>query len=80
MVNDDRLERLLQSLKYPAMNERRNHVSKSYTGTFQWVLDADGIASNDDSEHNRWDNFGDWLKSGNDIYWISGKPGSGKAP
>jgi len=125
-ASDDRLQRLLQSLKYPAMNERRNHVSKSSTGTFKWVLDADGsasdsdnasdgdsasdydsasnddsasdedITSEDDSElgfdssferwhphrvsnNNRWDNLGDWLKSENDMYWISGKPGSGKS-
>ncbi|KAH7025060.1 uncharacterized protein B0I36DRAFT_387436 [Microdochium trichocladiopsis] len=26
-----------------------------------------------------WDNFGDWLKSDDKLYWISGKPGSGKS-
>ena len=26
-----------------------------------------------------WDNFSDWLKSESNIYWISGKPGSGKS-
>ncbi|KAI1455212.1 hypothetical protein F4805DRAFT_285719 [Annulohypoxylon moriforme] len=27
----------------------------------------------------QWDNFSDWLKSDSNIYWISGKPGSGKS-
>lgn len=25
-----------------------------------------------------WDSFGDWLRSDNTVYWISGKPGAGK--
>ena len=104
MVNDDHFRRLLRSLKYPAMNERRNQVSQSHTGTFQWILGADGSISDDDNsfddhgsawdsdsnpngdsawksdcEDGRWDHLGDWLKSDNDIYWISGKPGSGKS-
>lgn len=30
-------------------------------------------------EDKPWDNFNDWLKSESKIYWISGKPGSGKS-
>ncbi|RYP51293.1 hypothetical protein DL769_010831 [Monosporascus sp. CRB-8-3] len=30
-------------------------------------------------DHTSWDSFIEWLKSDNDIYWISGKAGSGKS-
>lgn len=32
-----------------------------------------------DEEETSRDSFVNWLKSGNDLYWISGKPGSGKS-
>lgn len=151
-------ERLLRSLKFPAMNERLNQVVESYESTFEWILrsraasdnsasdddtsecssgdddgfenmeqsidehvanskaveslsqrgismladDADSLSDDagqlsDDStsdqqtgepilrhtcgtkEDDLWDNFGDWLKSDSTLYWISGKPGSGKS-
>ncbi|KAK4461541.1 hypothetical protein QBC42DRAFT_92312 [Cladorrhinum samala] len=42
------------------------------------------VSANDDSLntldlHRRSDNFSEWLKSDNDLFWISGKPGSGKS-
>jgi len=86
-----RREQFLASLKYPSMNERRNHITPSFGNTSEWILDEDD--SEDDSEadgstlsaedrvkaEKPWDNFNDWLKSDNSIYWISGKPGSGKS-
>lgn len=87
-------ERLLRSLKFEHMNERRNQVTPSHSGTFSWVLrdskDGDGssdIAGTWDQDANTrdvphvdisWDRFPDWLRSTAPAYWISGKPGSGK--
>ncbi|OTA68003.1 hypothetical protein K449DRAFT_317405, partial [Hypoxylon sp. EC38] len=70
-------DQLLQSLRFPAMNERKNNLSKSHERTFQWVF----YTPEDDchAKYTQWDNFSDWLKSDSDIYWISGKPGSGKS-
>ncbi|KAL8282381.1 hypothetical protein RB600_005709 [Gaeumannomyces tritici] len=71
--NAARLQKLLGSFKFPALNERRNHVSVSLEGTFNWILD-------DDTEDVQpWDNFLDWLKSESKKYWIQGKPGAGKS-
>ncbi|KAL8336778.1 hypothetical protein RB601_008326 [Gaeumannomyces tritici] len=68
-----RLQKLLGSFKFPALNERRSHVSLSLEGTFNWILD-------DDTEDVQpWDNFLDWLKSESKKYWIQGKPGAGKS-
>jgi hypothetical protein len=131
--------RLLGSLKYDGMNERRNMVKFSHTDTFRWIfgeklhtlqsiediqlddsgLDesttlklhsdqpsdsrphsgsshSDNLPSNPsatpnskpesssqptrgESQVTNWNSFSDWLKSDDSIYWISGKPGSGKS-
>ncbi|KAK7984543.1 hypothetical protein PG989_011945 [Apiospora arundinis] len=97
---DAKRHRLLQSLKFDRMNERRNLVSSSHPRTFTWMLrdgsERDGTQSPDESLddesyynwHNydlelsyathSWDSFSDWLRSTDTVYWISGKPGSGK--
>ena len=91
-----RREKLLESLKFPGMNERWNHVTESYERTFEWIFDSDGesyagVRSDigtpqtelrqllDAYKYKTWDNFHDWLKSESNIYWINGKPGSGKS-
>lgn len=105
-VDQAKSERLLQSLKYPGFNERRNEVREAHTNTFQWVFAGDGEESaGSDSEPDsepdseseleselesepesqpeinvaKWDSFSNWLKSTDTVYWISGKPGSGKS-
>ncbi|KAI1414461.1 hypothetical protein F5Y13DRAFT_158602 [Hypoxylon sp. FL1857] len=65
----------LRSLRFPAMNERRNNLIDSHEKTFRWVFGTDDC----DVDYTPWDNFSDWLKSDCGIYWISGKPGSGKS-
>ncbi|SCV57185.1 related to small s protein [Fusarium fujikuroi] len=77
---------LLQSLRFPEMNSRRNHISENYPGTFDWVFknpidcdqgDVPGSAITTrlpDLNH-----FPTWLESDARQYWISGKPASGKS-
>lgn len=43
-----RRERLLRSLKFERMNERRNQVNESYPKTFRWVLDRHDSDDDDD--------------------------------
>lgn len=40
-VNQAKRERLLQSLRYPGLNERRNHVSDAYENTGKWIFAGD---------------------------------------
>lgn len=100
-IDQTRCERLLQSLKFPGFNERRNQVSEAYERTFQWIfMGDDGPTQEDPTESDledsdwedsdledidladpsqaSWDLFSNWLSSTADIYWITGKPGSGK--
>lgn len=41
-VTQAKRERLLQSLKYPGFNERRNQVSEAYKSTGSWIFAGDG--------------------------------------
>ncbi|KAF4333082.1 small s [Fusarium beomiforme] len=81
---------LLQSIRFPEMNSRKNHISENYPGTFDWVFE------NVDDDEDRDDTldspmpadttrpadlncFPTWLESGNQQFWVSGKPASGKS-
>lgn len=47
-------------------------MAEAHRQTLQWVLQPS------DTEQ-PWDNLPEWLKNGSDIYWVRGKPGSGKS-
>ncbi|KAK0638541.1 hypothetical protein B0T16DRAFT_359484 [Cercophora newfieldiana] len=101
-------ERLLQSLKYPTMNERRNQIVDPHFKTFEWIFhlpqSPDGSTSSEvGDEHQSETDDGDNTESSQDIhisdgryeaissfihwartptnqlFWICGKPGSGKS-
>ncbi|KAJ4264547.1 hypothetical protein NW762_005749 [Fusarium torreyae] len=112
-------EQLLQSLRFPEMNSRMNHISENYPGTFSWIFDAhhsfqsdhspsssleqsddDTRRSDEDDEEDEDDdmvnmdnmsesaftedstNLNDlptWLESDSKLFWVSGKPASGKS-
>ncbi|KAL9573479.1 hypothetical protein ACKAV7_002023 [Fusarium commune] len=65
--------RLLQSFHYRELNLRRNQIHPSYNDTFCWILEDNDIRWESDKS------FVTWLASDCQIYWISGKPGSGKS-
>ncbi|QPC58020.1 hypothetical protein HYE67_000251 [Fusarium culmorum] len=56
-------ETLINSLRFPEINERKNDLNPPASTTFQW----------------KWDSFTDWLVSSESCYWITGNPGSGKS-
>jgi len=63
--------RFSNSLKFPEMHERENHITARYSETFEWIFDA--------KSDKPWDSFPEWLRSGNGVFWISGKAGAGKS-
>jgi hypothetical protein len=67
----DQCEKFLKSLTYDTMNARRNRIIESHEKTLNWIFDST-IAG-------PWDSFLQWLESNQRIYWINGKPGSGKS-
>ncbi|KAI0835337.1 hypothetical protein F5Y06DRAFT_138452 [Hypoxylon sp. FL0890] len=67
MVNFAPVNMLVSSLDVPELHRRFEDIEKRSRYTFEWIYE------NDDLE------FSSWLRSGKGVYWISGKPGSGKS-
>ena len=73
---DDSIQRLLDRLYYNGLEERQHQVREAQIGTYEWILYPQ-------LEHSATGNsFTQWLSSPLEtkrIYWICGKPGSGKS-
>jgi len=66
-------DRLLRSLLFPSISERYTRVAKAHAATFEWIF------REPEHEDRPWSSFSQWLQSGDGIYWITGKAGSGKS-
>jgi hypothetical protein len=58
---------ILDSLRVPNLDLRMQEIETRADHTFDWVYDKPSVA------------LPKWLQRGQDIFWISGKPGSGKS-
>jgi hypothetical protein len=66
----------LQSLEFLQMDERKCQIPAAYKQTYEWIFE------DDESAVTRGFSFGHWLRShdgGPQIFWVRGKPGSGKS-
>lgn len=64
--------RILQSLQFPQMQERKEEISSAYENTYEWLFQADRRGQGD------WHSFVSWARRADNpqsIYWIHGKPG-----
>ncbi|KAG7055910.1 High-affinity nicotinic acid transporter, partial [Colletotrichum scovillei] len=59
---------ILKSLRFAQIIERRTEIPKAHQNTFEWIFQESTNV-----------NFSSWLQSPNGIFWITGKPGSGKS-
>lgn len=59
---------VLESLRFKTMSARLSRIQEAHGSTFNWIFDSNCDAG-----------FIDWLHKDRGIYWISGKPGSGKS-
>jgi hypothetical protein len=66
-------EAFLSNLRYEMMKDREGRFAEAYGSTFRWIFD------DRDEEPRKWSSFREWLKSDSQLYWISGKAGSGKS-
>ncbi|KAH6869681.1 hypothetical protein B0T10DRAFT_541623 [Thelonectria olida] len=66
--------KLLDRIRFRSMNDRREDVAPAHHKTLTWALKPPA-----DRETVEWDDLSLWLRSGSEIYWISGKAGSGKS-
>lgn len=87
-------ERLLGSLKFQEMNQRQNAITDPEDATFERIFRAyenttnvgetienRDVTDEDDTDEIDvvWQRFVDWLRSGEGLFWLQGKPGSGKS-
>ncbi|CAH0043630.1 unnamed protein product [Clonostachys solani] len=61
---------ILRGLTFERRTARHADITDAHRTTFEWMFKEDGVCEG---------NFLDWLKRGNGIFWVSGKPGSGKS-
>lgn len=71
----------LDSLAFPDMTSRHQSISPPATGTFEWIF-SDETLSDDENNSVKSElrgKFRRWLIGNKKVFWISGKPGSGKS-
>ena len=75
VVQEKRIrERILHKLAFRNMVDRERRISKAYRQTFEWIF------CDPKSDSRPWSSFKNFLeRSSKKIYWITGKPGSGKS-
>ena len=58
---------IFDTLLFPQINDREDGISSSYAKTFNWVFKDDTIG------------FTTWARIKSGLFWVTGKPGSGKS-
>ncbi|KAG8158210.1 hypothetical protein KVR01_011971 [Diaporthe batatas] len=70
--NVQRQQAILESLTFESRPVRHSQIAPAHKKTFKWAL-----TTNQDPTLGH--SIGSWLKQGDGIFWVSGKPGSGKS-
>lgn len=64
---------LTARLRFAGMEDRKEHIAEAYKRTFDWLFEDRQVHCAP------WSSFVDWLAGASDLYWITGKAGSGKS-
>ncbi|KAK3381239.1 hypothetical protein B0H63DRAFT_475148 [Podospora didyma] len=64
---------IMSSLWFPSMQDREDAIPEAHKATYRWIYREPIVSSR------KWDHFGQFLWSGSGVYWVTGKPGSGKS-
>jgi hypothetical protein len=65
---------VLENFRFLTMSDRREEVAEAHHATFEWIF-----RKSSSTKPCLQGSFLDWLRSGDGIYWINGKAGSGKS-
>jgi hypothetical protein len=68
----------IASLQYDGMIDRESRIATAHESTFRWVF-QDNQSQDHQSQMIKWSSFRKWLESDDQLYWITGKAGSGKS-
>ncbi len=66
---------ILRRLRFDTMTHREERMPNAYQTTFEWVFHQPPKVNGQQT----FDNYGEWLKGDEALYWITGKPGAGKS-
>ncbi|KAL1641927.1 hypothetical protein SLS58_005763 [Diplodia intermedia] len=70
--------KILSSLSFSDMASREGGIPKAYAKTFGWIFRTQ--RAGEQGQELQWTGFPAWLReTSGSIYWITGKPGSGKS-
>ena len=67
---------ILRQLDFQDRSDRSDRISKAHQDSFQWIYAS---SSNLRKSNLEFKSLADWLESDDSLYWITGKPGSGKS-
>ncbi|KAI1407519.1 hypothetical protein F5Y13DRAFT_205965 [Hypoxylon sp. FL1857] len=66
---------ILGWLWYPSIHDRKESIEEAHSETLNWIYDDPKAGDKSCT----WDSFSSFLTSEASMYWITGKPGSGKS-
>ncbi|KAF6840322.1 hypothetical protein CMUS01_03976 [Colletotrichum musicola] len=66
--NHGLIRAILESLHFAQIKERQNKIPVAHKNAFEWVFREDYMTT-----------FPAWLRGSSSLFWITGKPGSGKS-
>ena len=69
-------EKFVASLFFPEIDSRQDQIVDAFEGTCKWIFDP---LVTEERHVCTWPSFRNWLLAETGVYWISGKPGSGKS-
>ncbi|CAN9209937.1 unnamed protein product [Alternaria alternata] len=70
-------QKILSRLRFVRLEDRYRLMSPAHRNTLAWMFGDTGLQVQ--NQVNGSSTFVQWLHSNNDLYWISGRPGSGKS-
>ncbi|KAF7505514.1 hypothetical protein GJ744_000676 [Endocarpon pusillum] len=76
--------RIRELLRFPSISDRYESIDEAHKRTFEWIFDQSPATSGQQGQdpmarHQVWDSFVQWLHDTESLYWLCGKPGSGKS-
>lgn len=75
-------KRILEMIRFDEIRDRYEAIPEAYRKTFDWIFQEPGpqdAGSSTTSGLKESNSFVKWLHSPDSLYWITGKPGSGKS-
>lgn len=71
--------RILRSLSFDSRPVRHSSITKASARTFEWAFKEADPQRDTESSSIVTGNFLSWLMAGDGVFWVTGKPGSGKS-